>query len=105
MVGANMPQAAGFMVRGGAMQPGMQPGIGGLAHGEQANDLLAAANALGAVKSDMLKTNNKANDKRSTQNGSPAQWMDNLIQFEKATDAAVAVFVDTLSGKSHLTLG
>lgn len=88
MVGANMPQAAGFMVRGGGMAPGMQ-------YGGQGNEMLGAANALEAMKSDMLKTNRNI-DKRSTQSGSPAQWMDNLIQFEKATDAAVACFVDNL---------
>lgn len=94
MVGANMPQAAGFMVRGG--------GAGGFVPGQQgyqaqgADPLLAAANALDNMKSDMLKP--KQTNNRSTQNGSPAQWMDNLIQFEKATDGAVQLFVDTLQG-------
>lgn len=89
MVGANMPQAAGFMVRGGGLVSGGAPATGGL---------VTAATALNNLKTEMEKAQPNA-DRRTTQNGSPAQWMDNLVQFEKATDQNVALLVETLSGR------
>eukprot|EP01127_Copromyxa_protea_P004210 TRINITY_DN14106_c0_g1_i1.p1 TRINITY_DN14106_c0_g1~~TRINITY_DN14106_c0_g1_i1.p1 ORF type:complete len:2416 (-),score=736.25 TRINITY_DN14106_c0_g1_i1:53-6697(-) len=92
MVGANMPSAAGFMVRGGSLVHGSGPaGTGGLVPG-----LGGALVQLQTIKQELSQPSSAANNRRTTQNGSPADWMDNLVQFERSMDQNVAVMVDTL---------